>query len=317
MTDADCAMGLLDPQRFAGGKVELETARAEAAVTRDIAKPLKVDAALGALAITEIVTENMANAARVHAMELGKTVENYTVIAFGGAAPLHAARLADKLGVTRVVIPVGASVGSALGFLTAPVAFQAVRSWYQFIAKLDIAHANRLLDEMTKQATGVVRVAAANAPLTATRVAYMRYAGQGHEIAVTLPSGKLAAKDTVNLKRRFDAAYKVLYGRTVPNMDVEIMNWSVTVSTKVKRAAKARALPRKTPKPSAKRRIFEPTLARWREVPVYERAALTGGARIAGPALIVEDQTTVLVTANFDASVNSAGHIVLDQRNKR
>ena len=317
VTDADCAMGLLDPQRFAGGKVQLETARAEAAVTRDIAKPLKVDAALGALAITEIVTENMANAARVHAMELGKTVENYTVIAFGGAAPLHAARLADKLGVTRVVIPVGASVGSALGFLTAPVAFQAVRSWYQFIAKLDIAHANRLLDEMTKQATGVVRVAAANAPLTATRVAYMRYAGQGHEIAVTLPSGELAAKDTVNLKRSFDAAYKVLYGRTVPNMDVEIMSWSVTVSTKVKRAPKARALPRKTAKPSAKRRIFEPTLARWREVPVYERAALAGGARVAGPALIVEDQTTVLVTANFDASVNSAGHIVLDQRNKR
>ncbi|HEX3172427.1 MAG TPA: hydantoinase/oxoprolinase family protein, partial [Burkholderiales bacterium] len=172
VTDADCAMGLLDPQRFAGGKVELETARAEAAVTRDIAKPLKVDVALGALAITEIVTENMANAARVHAMELGKTVENYTVIAFGGAAPLHAARLADKLGVKRVVIPVGASVGSALGFLTAPVAFQAVRSWYQFIANLDVGHANRLLDEMTKQATGVVRVAAANAPLNATRVAY-------------------------------------------------------------------------------------------------------------------------------------------------
>ncbi|HEV7820870.1 MAG TPA: hydantoinase/oxoprolinase family protein, partial [Burkholderiales bacterium] len=240
VTDADCAMGLLDPRRFAGGKVELDTSRAEAAVARDIAKPLKIDSTLGALAITEIVTENMANAARVHAMELGKTVENYTVIAFGGAAPLHAARLADKLGVTRVVIPVGASVGSALGFLTAPVAFQAVRSWYQFIAKLDVAHANRLLDEMTKQATEVVRVAAGNAPLAATRVAYMRYAGQGHEIAVTLPAGRLVAKDTLNLKRRFDAAYKVLYGRTVPNMDVEIMSWSVTVSTKIKRAAKAR-----------------------------------------------------------------------------
>ena len=161
VTDADCAMGLLDPQRFAGGRVALQSTRAEAAVMRDVAKPLKVDAALGALAITEIVTENMANAARVHAMELGKTVENYTVIAFGGAAPLHAARLADKLGVARVVIPVGASVGSALGFLTAPVAFQAVRSWYQRVATLDTAHANRLLDEMTEQATVVVRAAAA------------------------------------------------------------------------------------------------------------------------------------------------------------
>ena len=309
VTDADCAMGLLDPQRFAGGRVMLETARAEVAVTRDIAKPLKVDTALGALAITEIVTENMANAARVHAMELGKTVENYTVIAFGGAAPLHAARLADKLGVARVVIPVGASVGSALGFLTAPVAFQAVRSWYQFIAKLDTAHANRLLDEMTKQATDVVRAAAGNAALTATRVAYMRYAGQGHEIAVTLPAGKLAAKYTARLKRSFDAAYRVLYGRTVPNMDVEIMSWSVTVSTKVKRAAKARTLPRKTGKASAKRRIFEPKLARWVSAPVYERAMLAPGASVAGPALIVEDQTTVIVTADFDASINSAGHI--------
>ena len=99
-------------------------------------------------------------------MELGKTVENYTVIAFGGAAPLHAARLADKLGVSRVVIPVGASVGSALGFLTAPIAFQAVRSWYQFIKTLDTAHANRLVDEMTQQAAKIVRTAAGNAPLT-------------------------------------------------------------------------------------------------------------------------------------------------------
>ena len=314
VTDADCAMGLLDPQRFAGGRVALQSTRAEAAVMRDVAKPLKVDAALGALAITEIVTENMANAARVHAMELGKTVENYTVIAFGGAAPLHAARLADKLGVARVVIPVGASVGSALGFLTAPVAFQAVRSWYQRVATLDTAHANRLLDEMTEQATVVVRAAAAKAVLTNTRIAYMRYAGQGHEIAVTLPAGRLAAKDAARLKHSFDAAYRVLYGRTVPNMDVEIMSWSVTVSTKVKRAPRARTLPRKTATAAAKRRLFEPKLAQWRSAPVYERAALTPGARIGGPALIVEDQTTIVVTADFDASVNSVGHVVLDKR---
>jgi N-methylhydantoinase A len=314
VTDADCAMGLLDPQRFAGGRVALQSTRAEAAVMRDVAKPLKVDAALGALAITEIVTENMANAARVHAMELGKTVENYTVIAFGGAAPLHAARLADKLGVARVVIPVGASVGSALGFLTAPVAFQAVRSWYQRVATLDTAHANRLLDEMTEQATVVVRAAAAKAVLTNTRIAYMRYAGQGHEIAVTLPAGRLAAKDAARLKHSFDAAYRVLYGRTVPNMDVEIMSWSVTVSTKVKRAPRARTLSRKTATAAAKRRLFEPKLAQWRSAPVYERAALTPGARIGGPALIVEDQTTIVVTADFDASVNSVGHVVLDKR---
>src|SRR5207248_1709132 len=131
---------------------------------------------------------------------------------------------------------------------TAPVAFQAVRSWYQRIATLDTGHANRLLDEMTKQATEVVRAAAGDAVLTATRVAYMRYAGQGHEIPVTVPVAKLAAKGTTRLKRSFDAAYRVLYGRTVPNMDVEIMSWSVTVSTKVKRAPRARAVAVKTVK---------------------------------------------------------------------
>ena len=314
VTDADCAMGLLDPARFAGGRVTLDPARAEAAVRRSVGVPLSLDTAMAALAVGEIVTENMANAARVHAVELGKTVEDYTVIAFGGAAPLHAARLADKLGVSRVVIPVSASVGSALGFLTAPVAFQSMRSWYQRIATLDTTRANRLLEDMTRQATGVVRDAAARAPLVNHRVAYMRYAGQGHEIAVTLPPGRLSSKDIGRLGRLFDDAYRALYGRTVPNMDVEIMSWSVTVSTKLRRAPRVQSLPRRTVKPGSRRKVFEPTLARWRTIPVYERGAMPPGARITGPALIVEDQTTVVVTADFDASINALGFIVLDKR---
>ena len=314
VTDADCTMGMLDPRRFAGGRVRLEPERAEAAVERAVAKPLNVNAAIGALAISEIVTENMANAARVHAMELGKTVERYTVIAFGGAAPLHAARLADKLGVARVVIPVGASVGSALGFLAAPIAFQAVRSWYQLVSVLDTAHANSLLAEMETQATEVVRSAAGKAPLTANRIAYMRYAGQGHEIAVPLPSGRLTASTIPSLARRFDNAYRALYGRVIPNMAVEIMSWSVTVSTRVKPAPRARAVARSRARAGSRRGMFEPKLAKWQNVPVYERSGMRPGARVSGPALVVEDQTTVVVTSDFDASVNSLGYIVLDKR---
>jgi N-methylhydantoinase A len=307
-------MGLLDPARFAGGRVTLEPGLAQAAVRRSVGSPLSLDTSMAALAIGEIVTENMANAARVHAVELGKTVEDYTVIAFGGAAPLHAARLADKLGVRRVVIPVSASVGSALGFLTAPVAFQSLRSWYQRVAGLDVARANRLLEDMTRQATGVVRDAAPRAALVSHRVAYMRYAGQGHEIAVTLPAGTLTPRDIGRLGRLFDDAYRALYGRTVPNMDVEIMSWSVTVSTKLRRATAAKAVPKRTIRPAAMRRVFEPTLARWKTVPVVERGAMPPGARILGPALIVEDQTTVVVTADFEASINALGFIVLDKR---
>lgn len=317
VTDADCTMGMLDPQRFAAGRVSLEPQRAQQAIERDVAKPLDVNAAIGALAISEIVTENMANAARVHAMELGKTVENYTLIAFGGAAPLHTARLADKLGIARVVIPVSASVGSAVGFLTAPVAFQAVRSWYQIVESLDTAHANRLLEEMEEQATGIVRTAAPKGPLTTSRVAYMRYVGQGHEIPVALPAGKLKASTIAALVRAFDTAYRALYGRVIPNMAVEIMSWSVTVSTRVQRARKASAVPRKAAKAAATRRLFEPKLARWRNVPVYERADMPPGARVQGPALIVEDQTTVVVTSDFDASVDSLGYIVLEKRGAR
>ena len=314
VTDADCAMGFLDPDRFAGGSVKLDPKRALDAVGRDVAKPLGLKPELGALAVCEIVTENMANAARVHAMELGKTVENYTLIAFGGAAPLHAARLADKLGISRVIIPVSASVGSALGFLTAPVAFQAVRSWYQLLATLDTKGATQRLDEMTEQASGVVRAAAGNVKLVVTRTAYMRYCGQGHEIPVVLGAGALSAKDIAGLARRFESAYRALYGRTIPGMGVEIMSWSVIVSTPVKRAPKARALPARKVAAVATRRMLEPRSARWRNAPVYERVAMVPGTRIAGPALIVEDQTTIVVTDAFNAAVDSLGQIVLDRR---
>jgi N-methylhydantoinase A len=116
------------------------------------------------------------------------------------------------------------------------------------------------------------------------------------------------------LGRLFDDAYRALYGRTVPNMNVEIMSWSVTVSTKLRRAPTAKAVPKRTARPTAKRRVFEPTLARWRTIPVIERSEMPPGSRISGPALIVEDQTTVVVTADFDASINALGFIVLDKR---
>jgi N-methylhydantoinase A len=142
----------------------------------------------------------------------------------------------------------------------------------------------------------------------------MRYAGQGHEIAVALPSGRLTATTIPSLARRFDDAYRGLYGRVIPNMAVEIMSWSVTVSTRPARAPQARALPRNAAKAGSHRRIFEPKLAKWRKVPVYERSSMRPGARVQGPALIVEDQTTVVVTSDFNASVNSLGYIVLDKR---
>ena len=315
VTDADCTMGLLDAQRFAGGRVTLDPRRGEGALASDIAGPLGIDAAMSALAVNEIVTENMASAARVHAMELGKTVEDYTLIAFGGAAPLHAARLAAKLGIARVIVPLGASVGSALGFLTAPVAFHAVRSWYSRLDGMDLARVNAVLADMERQATEMVRAAAPRGALTTTRSAYMRYQGQGHEIEVGLPAGKFTKRHLKLLGGRFTSVYHSLYGRAIPHLGIEIMSWSVTVATRATAPRRARAVPKRAAgRARAARRIFEPTRAKWCEVPAYERAMLRAGDLVAGPALVTEDQTTTVVTAGFDAHVNALGYLVLERR---
>ena len=315
VTDADCVLGLLDTERFAGGKLRLDASAARTAIQGDVAAPLATEATLGALAVNEIVTENMANAARVHAMELGKTVEDYSVIAFGGAAPLHAARLATKLGVNRVIVPQGAGVGSALGFLWAPVAFQALRSWYQNLAALDLTRANRLLGDMQRDAVAIVREAAPRGALTETRTAYMRYIGQGHEIAVPLANKRLVASDVARLKAHFERSYAQLYGRTIPHLNVEILSWSVLVSTRAAARKRATSAARSVaPKPTGRREIFDVTQLKPRQVPVYERRSLQPGARFRGPALVVEDQTTIVVEAGFDARVNSLGYLVLDRR---
>ncbi|MDW8444802.1 MAG: hydantoinase/oxoprolinase family protein [Acetobacteraceae bacterium] len=134
VTDANLLLGRYDPDRFAGGRLALHRDRAEAAMARDVAEPQGIDVATAALGVVEIVDEAMANAARVHAIEAGTALEGRTLIAFGGGGPVHAARVAEKIGIDAVLVPPGAGVGSAIGFLRAPVAYEVVRSLYQRLA---------------------------------------------------------------------------------------------------------------------------------------------------------------------------------------
>lgn len=316
VTDADCVAAVLDPGRFASGKVTLQPALAEAAIDREVAGPLRCDAVHGAAAILEIVIENMANAARIHAVELGKTVEDYTMIAFGGAAPLHAAQLAARLGITRVIVPASASVGSALGFLWAPVAWQSLRSMHQRLEGLDGSAVDALLHEMEQEATEAVRRAApASDALRRRRVAYMRYVGQGHEIMVDLPEGELSGERTAELRQRFESSYAALYGRVIPDLMVEVMSWSVTVGT-AQPALQTATLPpdAATVHPQSRRRIFDAVASDWVEAGVFERATLAPGAGVIGPALVSEDQTTTVVPAGFVARQDALGHLRLERR---
>ncbi len=191
VTDADVRLGRVWPGTFAGGAFQLDAEAAEAALQRGVADPLGLDLDMAAYGVSEVVDENMAAAARAHAAEFGLDLGSRDMVAFGGAAPLHAARLGEKLGVRRIVIPAAAGVGSAVGFLLAPVAYEVVRSRRQALAALEPEVVNALMADMHAEALAVVRQgvgpSVAVEDLLETRHAYMRYVGQGHEISVPLP----------------------------------------------------------------------------------------------------------------------------------
>jgi N-methylhydantoinase A len=314
VTDADVALGRIDIENFAGGTVALHPEAAAGAVAR-VLSPLGLEGPLAAFAVSEVVDENMANAARVHAIEWGKEISRRALIAFGGAAPLHAARLAEKLGLDRVIVPTGAGVGSAIGFLRAPIAYDVVRSRYQRLSNFDVAAVNATFEEMRTEAYAIVEPAAAGAELAEERVAYMRYLGQGHEITVALPVRPLEAADVAELQAGFDTAYTRLYGRTIPNLDIELLSWTLTVKTVLPAPAPATAAAAQpAPEPRGKREVFDSTTEQTVEASVYARTDLAPGATVPGPALIVEDQTTTVVSSAFEASVNSLGYIVLTRR---
>jgi N-methylhydantoinase A len=317
VTDADLALGRIDPARFADGALALDTAAAARALATHVGAPLRLEAPWPAAGVSEIVEENMANAARVHAIERGRVIGRYTMIAFGGGAPLHAGRLAEKLGVRRVVVPEGASVGSAIGFLRAPVSFQVVRSHRATLAAFDAGVVNGLLEACAATATEVVRRAVAEGDLTIRRVVDVRYIGQGHELQLALPEGTLDAAAARRLRAQFEELYGSIYGVTMPDQDVEFVTWSVTVAAPSEAPRPAKSVPaHPAPPPRGRRDVYEPALGRLADFAVYRREDLGPGCELAGPALIEEGQTTTVVPAAFTLCVDGAGYLVMESRDE-
>jgi len=312
VTDADVVLGKIDPARFAGGKVPMEPPRAAAALDRVIGQPLGMTTKVAAGGVSEIVCENMANAARVHAIENGKDTTDRTLIAFGGAAPLHATRLADKLGIRRVIVPEGAGVGSAVGFLRAPIAYEVVRTRFMSLKAFDPAAINEIFAGMRAEAEAVVRMGAGDAALVETRTAFMRYRGQGHEISVDLPIRDYRTDDVAFFEEAFDDEYQTLYSRTIPKLEVEILTWTLSLATAELLPAPAPETGKAIPAAAESHRaLFDADLGEDVEAAIVQRTALEPGATIAGPAVIVEDETSTVVTAGFTATVNALGQIVL------
>jgi N-methylhydantoinase A len=314
VTDANLSLGRYDPGRFAGGSMKLDIAAAHDALLADVGAKLGLTAELAALGVVEMVDENMANAARVHAIESGKTYEGRTLIAFGGGGPVHACRVAEKVGITRVLVPSGAGVGSAIGFLRAPVGYEVVRSLYQRFSTFDVAAVNDLLDDMRLEAEAAVAKGSFGAPTVETRTAYMRYVGQGHEIPVPLPNQVLGVEDVGSIRSRYDEEYARFFDRPVPGSDVEIMSYSVVVTTvteDITLPALSENLFTTEAAPVRTQLVRDTTTGSVSEWAIYDRAALVPDAVITGPAIVAEDETSTLIGPGWTATVNQLGYIEL------
>ncbi len=311
VTDANLSLGRYDPARFAGGTMRLDTAAAHEALLAQVGAKLGLTAEMAGLGVVEMVDENMANAARVHAIESGKTYEGRTLIAFGGGGPVHACRVAEKVGITRILVPSGAGVGSAIGFLRAPVGYEVVRSLYQRFSTFDVDAVNGLLTSMRAEAMEAVERGSFGASVTETRTAYMRYVGQGHEIPVPLPGGVLLPGDVAAIRAAYDREYARFYDRPVPGSDVEIMSYAVVVATVTGDAGPAGESASDGQEVHAGRtQLVRDTVtgevSAWG---ILDRTALAQGSRITGPAIVAEDETSTLIGPGWTARLNSLGYI--------
>ena len=308
VTDADLLLGKLDPKNFAGGSIVLKTEMAKLAIENDVGAKLQMDSNESAWGISEVVDENMANAARIHAVENGQDLNEYTMIAFGGAAPLHASRLCEKIGITRCMIPKGAGVGSAIGFLKAPFSFEASRSIFMRLPEFNGALVKKIFTDMEDETSRFVRSCDAHAELNSDFKVYMRYSGQGWEIPIKFTKKEINNPTKEVFQNRFEEEYINLFGRSVSGMKIEITVWAVNTFT---------LLPKNNAEPDLEeinkvsfedhRSIFDAGRSQNVDAMQINRDELTKNSWLAGPAVITEKETATIVSCSFSAVVRNDG----------
>ncbi|MEI5678211.1 hydantoinase/oxoprolinase family protein [Mesorhizobium sp. CGMCC 1.15528] len=312
VTDADLILGRLDAEEFAGGAMKLDRPASDQAMRAGLAVKLDMDEVTAAYGLSEVVDENMSNAARMHAVENGKELSEFTMIAFGGAAPIHAARLCEKLGISELLIPPGAGVGSAIGFLRAPFGFESVRSAYSRLSRFDAAGINQTIADLIAEATSFVRSGAPDADPDLECTAYMRYVGQGWEVPVTIAVRDYVDGDGALFRELFDEQYEHFFGRVIDGLDVEIVSWSLRAASKVtapqrigKTAGRAAAAVR------GNREIFDVQEGKFQKASIVSRNEMQPGDWVSGPAVITERETSTIITASREVIMQADGCLLL------
>lgn len=315
VTDADVALGLLNPDYFLGGSMRLDLARAVRAIEEKVARPLAMGNPEAAFGIHDISNEDMASAARLHLAERGEDAGQLTMVAYGGAGPVHAFGLAQKLGIVRILVPPAAGVMSALGMLVADVAIDRVQTFKAAIADVNQTDLERRFLDMEADAAELLQTG--NSAMIVQRSTDMRYRGQGYNIRVELPSGKAWSQlDSTELTRVFEAEYVKRYGRVYKDVSIELVNLRLTARIRPQRPYVPPELSRATGNvleaTKGTRRAYFGARVGYIECPVFDRYRLRSGHRFVGAALVEERETTTVVGPNGAFGVDRFGVLIVD-----
>jgi N-methylhydantoinase A len=313
VTDSDLVLGRLDPAYFLGGEMALDLPAVTRAVSGDLSAKLGVSADDAALGIRRIVDETMAAATRMHMAEKGRDPRRFTLIAFGGAGPVHACDLARLLKIKRVLVPLGAGVASAIGFLVAPPATDLVRSLVGRLERLDWAKVAALYAEMVAEARGLLLGAGADpADIIYKPAADMRYVGQGFEIPVPMPSLTPGQQDIAAIEESFLAAYRERFGRALDGLPIEALTWRLAASAPGRDIAMEGAQKSESgeARRGTRRALFEGH--GWCDCAVYDRYRLAPGTIFAGPALVEERESTCVIPPGAQVSVDRHRNLVIE-----
>ncbi len=312
VTDANLVLGYLNPDDFAGGTMRLDAPAAAEAIEARVARPLGLALAEAAWGIHAVVTTNMELATRVVSIERGRDPRALTLIAFGGSGPVHGCRLAQALGIPRVILPAAAGVTAAIGLLAAEVKFDVARTYVRRLDALDAGALNVMFDEMAAQATAVVRESAVPGTATLVRSVDARYVGQGYELTVSVPAGPLDAAALARVRTAFDEVYAARYGYANAAEPVETVTWKLSAVGAAPRVSLAKAGDgRQDGALKMRRRAWFPERRGWTDCPVYDRYALAAGAQLTGPAIVEEHESTSVLPPGTTAAVDEYANLLV------
>ncbi|MGH7275784.1 MAG: hydantoinase/oxoprolinase family protein [Candidatus Rokuibacteriota bacterium] len=313
VTDANLVLGYLNPDDFAGGELRLHPGDAARAIEEQVARPLGLGLDAAAWGIHQIVNTNMELATRVVSIERGRDPRGLTLVAFGGSGPVHGCRLAQALGIPTVILPAAAGVTAAIGLLAAEVRFDVARTFVRRLDALDPARIAAMYAEMDAQASAIVRESAATGAITLVRSLDARYVGQGYELTVPVPSGALDAAALARVRRAFDEVYAARYGYSSPSEPVEVVTWKLAASAGAPRVSLAKAATTGVNGGlKGRRRAYFPETGGWIDCPVYDRYGLAAGARLAGPAIVEERESTSVLPPGAVASVDEYVNLIVE-----